>query len=60
VQFLVKELVMPYTQHIQKLTTKVLWILRYNRSRFFAFLFFMQKLSGNSIDKFNTSCSTFH
>jgi hypothetical protein len=28
---------------------------RYNISRFFTFLFFMQKLSGNSLDKFNTS-----
>jgi hypothetical protein len=37
-----------------------LWILRYHRSRFFTFLFFMQKLSGNSLDKFNKSCSTFH
>jgi hypothetical protein len=33
--------------------------LRYNRFRFFIFLFFMQKLSGNSIDKFYKNCSVF-
>jgi hypothetical protein len=31
-----------------------------HRSRFFTFLFFMQKLSRNSLDKFNKSCSVFH
>jgi hypothetical protein len=34
--------------------------LRYHRSRFFTFLFFMQKLSGNSLDKFNKSCRALH
>jgi hypothetical protein len=34
--------------------------LRYHRSRFFTFLFFMQKLSGNSFGKNNKSYSTFH
>jgi hypothetical protein len=34
--------------------------MRYHRSRFFTFLFFMQKISGNSLNKFNKSCSTFH
>jgi hypothetical protein len=34
--------------------------LRYNRSRFYKFLFFLQKLSGKSIGKFYQSCSVFH
>jgi hypothetical protein len=34
--------------------------LRYNRSRFFTFLFFMQTLSGNGLNKFNKSCSALH
>jgi hypothetical protein len=33
--------------------------LRYNRSRFFIFLFFLQQLSGISLGKNNNSCSVF-
>jgi hypothetical protein len=43
----------------KKLATGGLWILRYHRSRFFPFLFFMLNLSGNNIDKFNKSCGVF-
>jgi hypothetical protein len=56
-QFLVQEIVI--TQHIKKLDTEDLWILRYCRSRFFTFIFFMQKLSGTSLGKNNKSCSIF-
>jgi hypothetical protein len=45
---------------VLQLATEDLWILRYHRSRFFTFLFFMQKLSGNSLDKFNKSCRALH
>jgi hypothetical protein len=34
--------------------------LRYCRSRFFTFLFFMQKLTGTSSGKNNKSCGIFH
>jgi hypothetical protein len=37
---------------MQKLDTEDLWIVRYHRSRFFTFLFFMHKLPENSLDKF--------
>jgi hypothetical protein len=50
----------PNTQHIQKLATKSLYILRYCRSRFFTFLCFMQKLSGTSSGKNNKSCGIFY
>jgi hypothetical protein len=33
--------------------------LRYNRSSFFTFLFFIQKLSGKTMDKFYKSCRVF-
>jgi hypothetical protein len=48
------------TQHIQKLDTEDICNLRYCRSRFFTFLFFMQKLSGTSWGKNNKSCRIFH
>jgi hypothetical protein len=48
------------TQHIQKLAIEDLWSLRYCRSRFFTFLFFMQKLSGTSSGTNNKSCRIFH
>jgi hypothetical protein len=48
------------TQHIQKLDTEGLWILRYSRSRVSTFLFFMQKLSGTGLGKNNKSCRIFH
>jgi hypothetical protein len=48
------------TQHIQKLATQDLWILRYNRSRVFTFLFFMLKISGNRLGEYNKSCRIFH
>jgi hypothetical protein len=51
---------MTNTQHIQKLATEDLWILRYCRSRFFTFLFLMQKLSGTTSGKTNESCRIFH
>jgi hypothetical protein len=44
----------------KKLATKDLRILRSHRSRFFTFLFFMPKISGTSLDKFNKNCSTLH
>jgi hypothetical protein len=47
------------TQHIQNLAIEDLWILRYCRSKFFTFLFFMQKLSGTSSGKNNKSCRIF-
>jgi hypothetical protein len=50
----------PNTQHIQKLATEDLYILRYCRSRFFTFVFLMQKLSGISSDKNNKSCRIIH
>jgi hypothetical protein len=50
----------PNTQHIQKLATEDLYILRYCRSRFFTFLFFMQKLTGISSGQNNKSCSIIH
>jgi hypothetical protein len=37
-----------------------LWILRYCRSRFFTFLFFMLKISRNRLGEYNKSCSTSH
>jgi hypothetical protein len=48
------------TQHSQNLDTEDLQILRYFRSSFFTFLFFMQKLSGTSSGKNNKSCGIFH
>jgi hypothetical protein len=48
------------TGAIQKLAIEDIWILRYGRSRVFTFLFFMQKLSGNSSGKNNKSCRIFH
>jgi hypothetical protein len=51
---------MTYTQHIQKLATEDLWFLRYCRSRFFTFVFFMQKLTGISSGKNNKSCRIIH
>jgi hypothetical protein len=50
----------PNTQHIQKLDTEDVWILRYSRSRVFTFVFFMQKLTGTSSGKNNKSCGIFH
>jgi hypothetical protein len=50
----------PNTQHIQKLATEDLYNLRYCRSRFFTFVFFMQKLTGISSGKNNKSCRIFH
>jgi hypothetical protein len=50
----------PNTQHIQKLATKDLWFLRYHRSRFFTFLFFLPKILGNNLEKYNKSCSSPH
>jgi hypothetical protein len=47
-----------HTQHIQKLNTEDLWILRYPRSRFFTFLFFMPKISRNNQGEYNKSCSS--
>jgi hypothetical protein len=58
VQFLAQELVI--TQHIQKLNTEDSWILRYCRSRFFTFLFFMLKILGNKLGEYNKSCRIFH
>jgi hypothetical protein len=40
--------------------TEDIYILRYCRSSFFTFLFFMQKLSGTSSGKNNKSCGIFH
>jgi hypothetical protein len=48
------------TQHIQKLATEDLNILRYCRSRVFTFVYFMQKLTGTSSGKNNKSCGIFH
>jgi hypothetical protein len=48
------------THHTQKLAIEDLWFLRYCRSRFFTFLFFMQKLSGTSSGKNNKSGMIFH
>jgi hypothetical protein len=50
----------PNTQHIQKLATEDLYILRYCRSKFFTFVFFMQKLSGISSGQNNKSCIIIH
>jgi hypothetical protein len=44
------------TQHIQKLATEDVWILRYCRSRFFTFVFFMQKLIEISSSENIKSC----
>jgi hypothetical protein len=44
----------------KKLAIEDLWILRYQRSRYITFLFFMSKISGNSLYKFNKSCSVLH
>jgi hypothetical protein len=59
-KFLVQSLVMTYTQHIQKLATEDVWILRYSRSRVFTFLFLMPKILRNSSGKNNKSCRIFH
>jgi hypothetical protein len=40
--------------------TEDLWILRYHRSRFFTFLFFMPKILGSSLGEYNKSCSAHH
>jgi hypothetical protein len=48
------------TQHIQNLATEDLYILRDCRSRFFTFIFFVQKLFGTSSGKNNKSCRIFH
>jgi hypothetical protein len=50
----------PKTQHIQNLAIEDLYILRYCRSRFFTFVFFMQKLTGISSGKNNKSCRIFY
>jgi hypothetical protein len=50
----------PNTQHIQKLATEDLYILRYCRSRFSTFVFFMQKLLGISSGQTNKSCRIIH
>jgi hypothetical protein len=50
----------PNTQHTQKLDTEDLYILRYCRSRFFTFVFFMQKLTGISSGQNNKSCRIIH
>jgi hypothetical protein len=50
----------PNTQHIQKLATEDLYILIYCRSRFFTFVFFMQKLTGISPGENNKSCRIIH
>jgi hypothetical protein len=50
----------PNTQHIQNLATEDLYFSRYCRSRFFTFVFFMQKLTGISSGKNNNSCGIFH
>jgi hypothetical protein len=42
------------------LDTEDSWILRYLRSRFFTFLFFTPKISGNGSGKKNESCRIFH
>jgi hypothetical protein len=34
--------------------------LRYHKSRFLTFIFFMPKMSGNNLDKLNQSCSALH
>jgi hypothetical protein len=39
------------------LDTEDLWILRYHRSRFFTFLFFMLKISRNRLGEYNKRCS---
>jgi hypothetical protein len=48
------------TQHIQKLDTEDLCILRYHRSMFCTFLFFMPKILGNILGKYNQSFSAPH
>jgi hypothetical protein len=50
----------PNTQYIQTLAIEDLYILRYWRSRFFTFVFFIQKLTGISSGKNNKSCRIFH
>jgi hypothetical protein len=60
VRFLVEGLAWHNIKYIQKLATKHMYILRYNRSRFFSFVFFMQKLQGKPMDMFNKSCSVFY
>jgi hypothetical protein len=50
----------PNTQHIPKLATVELWFLRYCRSRFFTFVFFMQKQEGIISGQNNKSCSLNH
>jgi hypothetical protein len=55
-----RSLSLPNTQHIQTLATEDLWFLRYCRSRFFTFVFFMQKLAGISSGQNNKSCSIIH
>jgi hypothetical protein len=47
------------TQHIQKLAAEDMKILRYNRSKFVIFLFFMQKLLGKSIVVLCNICRVF-
>jgi hypothetical protein len=44
----------------KKLATEDIWFLRYCRSRFFTFVFFMQKLTGISSGQNNESCGIFH
>jgi hypothetical protein len=50
----------PKTQNIQKLDTEDIWYLRYCRSSFFTFLFFVQNLSETSSDKNHKSCGVYH
>jgi hypothetical protein len=60
VQFLVQDLVITEHTTYPKISHIGLVDLRYTRSRFFIFLFFMRKLSGKSINKLYKSCSVFH
>jgi hypothetical protein len=60
VQFLVQELVITFHTTYPKISYRGFMDFEISRSSFFTFLFFMPKISGNSLDKFNKSCSTLY
>jgi hypothetical protein len=57
---LVQKLVITCHTTYTKISYGGLMDLRYHTSRFFTFLFFMSNISGNSLYKFNKSCSVLH
>jgi hypothetical protein len=59
VQFLIQDLGIASHTTYPKFAIEHLYILRYNRSRVFSFLFLMQKLSGKTMVMLYKSCRVF-